>query len=81
MIPAYLLLLIPFIGIIYFAMVGHQPQIGRINTWFNAASLLMSIWLALNVFFSGTILSDNQYILIDSFNVYLADHMSNCLTV
>lgn len=71
MIPAYLLLLIPFIGIIYFAMVGHQPQIGRINTWFNAASLLMSIWLALNVFFSGTILSDNQYILIDSFNVYL----------
>lgn len=71
MIPAYLLLFVPFVGIIYFALVGHQPQVGRINTWFNVVTLLMSLWLAINVLFSGTILSGSQYFIVDSFNVYL----------
>lgn len=71
MIPAYLLLFVPFVGIIYFALAGHQPQVGRINTWFNAVALVMSLWLAINVLNSGAILSGSQYFIVDSFNVYL----------
>ncbi len=71
MIPAYLLLLVPFVGIVYFALAGHQPRIGRINIWFNAITLFMSLWLAVNVLNSGTILSEDHYFIIDSFNVYL----------
>ncbi len=71
MIPAYLLLFVPFVGIIYFALVGHKARVGRINTWFNVATLLMSLWLAVNVLYSGTILSGSRFFIIDSFNVYL----------
>ncbi len=71
MIPAYLLLFIPFAGILYFALCGHKEEVGRHNVWFNAIALLLSLWLAIDVFNSGTILSSNQYFIIDSFNVYL----------
>jgi hydrogenase-4 component F len=70
-IAVYLLLLLPFIGIFYFALLGHKSQVGRINTRFNAASLLISIWLAINVFLNGTILSAEQFFIVDSFNIYL----------
>ncbi len=71
MIAAYLLLLLPVAGILYFALLGHKPLIGRINVWFNAISLLISVWLAINVFLNGTIVSDSLFFIIDSFNIYL----------
>jgi len=71
MMPAYLLLLVPLGGIVYFALTGHLPKIGRINIGFNAVTLFMSLWLAINVLNSGTILSGSQFFIIDSFNVYL----------
>ncbi len=71
MIAAYLLLLLPLCGIIYFALHGHKPDIGKHNIQFNGMSLLLSLGLALSVFNSGIIISENEYFIIDSFNVYL----------
>jgi hydrogenase-4 component F len=71
MIPAYLLLSIAFVGIVFFALSGHRAEIGKINVWFNGVSLLATIWLAINVFNNGAILSADKAFLIDSFNVYL----------
>lgn len=71
MIAAYLLLLLPAIGILYFALLGHK--ISGHNVWFNGLALLLSLWLAFNVYDaeSGTLLSASKYFLIDSFNIYL----------
>jgi len=71
MIAAYLLLLMPLVGVVFFALFEHRPRIGRINIKFNAFALLMSFWLALNVHKSGTLVSEGLYFLVDSFNVYL----------
>ncbi|OQK18596.1 hydrogenase 4 subunit F [Methyloprofundus sedimenti] len=71
MIPAYLLLLLPLLGIFYFALFGHQEDVGRQNIRFNAVTLFLSLWLAVNVFNSGTLLSAEEYFIVDSFNVYL----------
>jgi len=71
MIAIYLLLLLPFTGIIYFALAGHKQQVGRINTWFNSSSFVISIWLAIDVYLNGSILSGSQFFLVDSFNIYL----------
>lgn len=70
MIPAYLLLL-PLLGILYFGLLGHKEDVGKQNIRFNGVTLLLSLWLAVNVFLSGTILSADQYFIVDSFNVYL----------
>ncbi len=71
MIAAYLLLLLPLFGIVFFALAGHKPDIGQLNIKFNAIALLLSLWLAISVFNSGSLISEGQYFLIDSFNVYL----------
>jgi hydrogenase-4 component F len=71
MIPAYLLLLVPLLGIVYFALFGHKEDVGQQNTRFNGITLILSLWLAVNVFNSGTILSTDKYFIVDSFNVYL----------
>jgi len=71
MIAAYLVLLIPFSGIVFFAFAGHRQETGRLNVRFNAVNLLATVWLAVNVLNNGTLLSAGQAILIDSFNVYL----------
>jgi hydrogenase-4 component F len=71
MIAAYLVLLIPFIGIVIFAFAGHQQNTGQLNVRFNALSLVATIWLAVNVLNNGTILSSGKAFIIDSFNVYL----------
>jgi len=55
MIAAYLVLFIPFVGIIFFAIVGHKTDMGKINVWLNGICLLASIWLAINVLNQGTI--------------------------
>lgn len=71
MIAAYLVLLIPFVGIVFFALVGHEADTGKLNVRFNASCLLATVWLAINVLNQGTILSSGQAFLIDPFNVYL----------
>jgi hydrogenase-4 component F len=71
MIPAYLLLLITLAGILFFGFSGHKAEMGKINVWFNVVSLVATIWLAINVFNNGTILSEGKAFLVDSFNVYL----------
>lgn len=70
MIAAYLVLLIPFVGILYFAFAS-QRDAGQLNVHFNAATLLATVWLAVNVLNKGTILSTTKAFIIDSFNVYL----------
>jgi len=71
MIPAYVLLLITLAGIVFFGLSGHKADMGKINVWFNSVSLIATIWLAINVFNHGTILSADKAFLVDSFNVYL----------
>ena len=71
MIPAYVLLLITLAGIVFFGLSGHKADMGKINVWFNGVSLIATIWLAINVFNHGTILSADKAFLVDSFNVYL----------
>ncbi|MDT4329378.1 hydrogenase 4 subunit F [Methylomonas sp. MED-D] len=71
MIAAYLVMLIPLIGILFFAFVGHQRETGQLNVRFNAVTLLATIWLAVNVLNNGTILSAGKAFIVDSFNVYL----------
>lgn len=71
MIAAYLVLLIPFIGIVFFAFAGHRQETGRLNVRFNAVNFLATVWLAVNVLNNGTLLSAEQAFVIDSFNVYL----------
>ncbi|MGZ8190798.1 MAG: hydrogenase 4 subunit F [Methylococcaceae bacterium] len=71
MIAAYLVLLIPFIGIILFAFSGHKTDTGKINIRLNAITLLATLWLAINVLDAGSLLSENKAFLVDSFNVYL----------
>jgi len=71
MIATYLVLLIPLVGIIYFALAGHKTDTGKLNVWFNGICLLATIWLAINVLNQGTIISSDKAFLIDPFNVYL----------
>ncbi len=71
MIAAYLVLLVPFVGIVFFARAGHRADTGKLNVRFNAICLLATIWLAINVLNQGTILSSSKAFLIDPFNVYL----------
>ncbi|MDD5581163.1 MAG: hydrogenase 4 subunit F [Methylobacter sp.] len=71
MIAAYLVLLIPFVGIVFFALAGHRADNGKLNVRFNAICLLATIWLAINVLNQGAILSSGKAFLIDPFNVYL----------
>ena len=71
MIAAYLVLLIPLIGIVFFAFAGHKQETGQLNTRFNAVTLAATVWLAINVLNNGTILSAGGAFIIDSFNVYL----------
>ncbi|NOT12228.1 MAG: hydrogenase 4 subunit F [Methylococcaceae bacterium] len=71
MIPAYLVLLIPLVGILFFALAGKKVDTGKLNIRFNAVCLVATIWLAINVLNDGTLLSAGRGLLIDSFNVYL----------
>jgi hydrogenase-4 component F len=71
MIAAYLVLLIPLIGLVLFAVIGHKTDTGKLNVWFNAVCLLATLWLAINVLNQGAMLSPDKELLIDPFNVYL----------
>ncbi|MCD2451614.1 hydrogenase 4 subunit F [Methylicorpusculum oleiharenae] len=71
MIAAYMLLLIPFLGIVFFGLTGHRDDTGKVNIGFNTLSFLASVWLAVKVLNIGSLYSADQAFLIDSFNVYL----------
>lgn len=51
MIAVYLLLLLSVVGIIFFAFSRHHKDIGKLNIVINTTSLLLTIWLAITVFF------------------------------
>ncbi|MEC4749015.1 hydrogenase 4 subunit F [Methylomicrobium sp. Wu6] len=65
------MLLIPLIGIVFFALTGHRADTGKLNVRFNAVCLAATLWLATNVLNRGAILSADRAFLIDPFNVYL----------
>ena len=71
MIAAYLVLLIPLLGMAFFALAGHRADSGPWNIRLNAVNLAATVWLAINVLREGTILSYGKAFLIDPFNVYL----------
>ncbi|MGJ0431340.1 hydrogenase 4 subunit F [Methylobacter sp.] len=71
MIAAYLVLLIPLLGMAFFALAGHRADSGLLNIRLNAVNLAATVWLAINVLREGTILSSGKAFLIDPFNVYL----------
>ncbi|WP_442496769.1 hydrogenase 4 subunit F [Methylobacter sp. sgz302048] len=71
MIAAYLVLLIPLLGMAFFALAGHRADSGLLNIRLNAVNLVATVWLAINVLREGTILSSGKAFLIDPFNVYL----------
>ncbi|MBS3955873.1 MAG: hydrogenase 4 subunit F [Methylomicrobium sp.] len=71
MIAAYVLLLIPFLGIVFFGLTGHRDDTGKVNIGLNTLSFLASLWLAVKVLNIGSLYSADQAFLIDSFNVYL----------
>ena len=65
MIATYLVLLIPLLGIVLFAVAGHKTDMGKTNVWLNAVCLLATLWLAINVLNQGTLLSANKAFLVD----------------
>ena len=71
MIAVYFILFLALLGIVYFALIGHRTDVGKINTALNGISFLATVWLAVTVLKHGTLLSENKAFLIDSFNVYL----------
>jgi len=71
MIAVYLILLISFVGMVVLGILGNQSRASKINVWFNAATLVVSLILALVVLGKGPILSADKLFYIDAFNVYL----------
>ncbi len=64
-------LFFPFFGSLLFGLIGHWRSAKHINVVINAASLVSSFLLAVDVFQNGPILSENKLFYIDAFNVYL----------
>lgn len=71
MIAVYWLLLMPLVGVIWFAFQGHHFDTGKLNVGLNVVTFIATLWLALDVFNNGTLFSPQKALLVDSFNVYL----------
>ena len=71
MIAVYLILLVPLVGIVFLALQKNNDKSRRFNVIFNAATLVCSVWLAIEVLLRGPLLSSGKQLYIDSFNVYL----------
>lgn len=67
----YLTLLLPLLGTVLFAVIGHWRSAGSINILICAATFATSLMLAINVFHQGPLISDGKLFYIDAFNVYL----------
>ncbi|MFO1418802.1 MAG: hydrogenase 4 subunit F [Methylotetracoccus sp.] len=66
-----LILLVPLIGMLALALLGHRVRAGLINVQVNAVLLAVSLLLAFDVARNGPIESHNEMLRVDAFNVYL----------
>ena len=64
-------LILPFMGVIVFAFIGHLKVAKAINIGICVASFCSALLLALTIFKNGPILSPGKEFYIDAFNVYL----------
>jgi hydrogenase-4 component F len=71
MIALGLTLLFPFFGILLLGIIGHWRFAGAINLVISIATFLTALFMALDVFQHGPILSAGKLLYIDAFNVYL----------
>ncbi len=71
MIVLYLILLLPLVGMGVLAVLGHKPVAARLNNLLNALTFALAVVLAGIVLESGSLISQDRFWLVDSFNVYL----------
>lgn len=67
----YLVLVIPFIGMVLQTCIGHRLEAGRWNIFINALVFLATLGLAIDVSQSGSIQTPDEEFRVDAFNVYL----------
>jgi hydrogenase-4 component F len=66
-----LVLLLPLVGGLILAALGHQRRAAGLNVAISAATFAASLWLALRVLHHGPLHSPGKMLYIDPFNVYL----------
>lgn len=71
MMALWLVLIIPMIGMVIQAFIGHHRHAGWISVVLTGATLISSLSLALTVLDHGPLLSESKLLYIDAFNVYL----------
>ncbi|MBW6511593.1 MAG: hydrogenase 4 subunit F [Desulfuromonadaceae bacterium] len=66
-----LCLLLPLIGTLLLALIGHWRNAGLLNSLFCLATFVAALQLAVNIFEHGPLLSSGKLFYVDAFNVYL----------
>ncbi|ALG69543.1 hydrogenase 4 subunit F [Beggiatoa leptomitoformis] len=64
-------LIIPLIGMLLLAIMGHIRGAGWLNILVSAANFLASLWLGADVLKFGGLVTQNQFFFVDAFNIYL----------
>ncbi len=67
----YLTLIIPLVGSGLLALCGHRRIAGSINLILCSATFITSFILAVEIFYSGSIITPSNFFYVDAFNVYL----------
>jgi hydrogenase-4 component F len=67
----FLVLVIPFTGMIIQALIGHRPKAGKINVSLNGLNLVACLWLAADILNHGPQTVWKGEFRVDAFNVYL----------
>lgn len=67
-----ILLALPFIGSFILAIIGDRKIAYDFNVIASGATFIAGIFLAMDVYYEGSLLIWNDYFLVDAFNVYLA---------
>src|SRR5665647_3826928 len=71
MIALGLTLLFPLVGILLLGCIGHWRCAGGVNLVISTITFAAALFLAINIFQHGPILSTGKHFYIDAFNVYL----------
>jgi len=71
MIALWSILILPLVGMLMLALIGHHRHAGWANIAVSAAVVGASLWLAVTVLDQGALLSPSKMLYIDAFNVYL----------
>jgi len=71
MIALYATLLIPFVAMLVFGVIGHWKHAGMLNLLVCIATFMTSLPLAIDVFSHGAMMTPGKLFYIDAFNVYL----------